>query len=506
MTDFLQRLSEDDIRFRDKFQVELKLEYSPISSTNQNIYSQEFYFFIPGALQVDPGSYSREQFYQDHTCLIRFKTPNFSLPELSGMDNHYTPAQRVNKLLENVDLSEKELWRAIMIELKLFANIIRSQVRNTTRKFVKKIEKSTEKEWTELDKALEIFCFDIAKARSCLEDTLNVCRERFTEHHYIKHLNYIEEFSSIVSEVYLTGLLVEMRVKKQFPHADLLVGQSIKREQDLRNRKKYHSPLALDEQGKREYHTYRKGILKKYVMDVLLLKTERKIRANTLGPWIGGLAAGIAMLFYMILFVWGSTWLVFNSTPFIVATVALYVLKDRIKESIKTSFFQKSAQWLPDYLTRIYTPDNFQPIGSLAESFTWIPEGSVPEDVKKMRTSTFHTELDAAERIEHTFCYKMEVRLNTEELLKRKRRRTIHNIFRFNIEHILFKASDAYQTYAHYLPENDSLELVSYPKVYHINIVMKNVYQDENNKKIVELKKFRLVVDKEGIKRVEQVV
>ncbi len=50
---------------------------------------------------------------------------------------------------------------------------------------------------------------------------------------------------------------------------------------------------------------------------------------------IGSLAAGIAMTLYILLFIWQGSVFVINSQPFILFTIFIYVLKDRLKDEIK---------------------------------------------------------------------------------------------------------------------------------------------------------------------------
>ena len=93
--------------------------------------------------------------------------------------------------------------------------------------------------------------------------------------------------------------------------------------------------------------------------------------------------------------------------------------------------------------------------------------------------------------------------LRTSESLIRARRHKIHNIFLFNIHLLLEKASNPTEPLLSLDP--DTMELTKYelPKVYYINMIMKNSYFDANLNKRIELKKFCMVIDKNGIKRIE---
>lgn len=87
MDEFIEDLTSGELQIRDRWQFELKSEFFPSSSQKNSHYNQEFYFFIPNALQINKLTYRKEDFYIDLTNLIRYKTPTFSLKNSSQV--HY---------------------------------------------------------------------------------------------------------------------------------------------------------------------------------------------------------------------------------------------------------------------------------------------------------------------------------------------------------------------------------------------------------------------------------
>ncbi len=57
-----EELGEGDIHLRDKFQFEVKSEYSPIPGRATNTYTIEYFFFIPNALQINKHTYLKKHF------------------------------------------------------------------------------------------------------------------------------------------------------------------------------------------------------------------------------------------------------------------------------------------------------------------------------------------------------------------------------------------------------------------------------------------------------------
>ena len=90
---------EGEIHTRDHLQFELKNELIINSNLTKNIYKQEFFLFIPNPLQINSQTYSKTQFYQDQTNLIRYTVPNMTLAELIDPRNSFSPLVRLKTLL-----------------------------------------------------------------------------------------------------------------------------------------------------------------------------------------------------------------------------------------------------------------------------------------------------------------------------------------------------------------------------------------------------------------------
>jgi hypothetical protein len=234
------------------------------------------------------------------------------------------------------------------------------------------------------------------------------------------------------------------------------------------------------------------------------LKSHRVSIEEKYSNVFGGLAAGIAMLIYMILFVWNIQGFVINSFPFVFLAVVLYILKDRIKEGLKKFYFRQAYRWFPDYSTHVINPKGVK-IGKINESFAFIKTQQLPEGFLSIRNRHFHEELQALHRHESIIQYKREVTLRNIQRGGLDRRRELTTIFRLNIRHFLDKASNAFQsclTLDSYT--NEILEKLL-PKVYHLNIIIRNTYMQKNIKPTSEIQTFRVVIDKTGIKRIEHI-
>lgn len=254
-----------------------------------------------------------------------------------------------------------------------------------------------------------------------------------------------------------------------------------------------------------EYVLYRKGLLNKFVLDALLLSTVRQSIRKRFGHVVGSIAAGIAMLIFFVLFVFGGRVFIINSIPFILVTVFLYIIKDRLKEALQTISFRQFSKWFSDYKTDIFSPEGNIMLGKMYESVSFLSLEGLPDEIIKKRDREFHAVLESMKRPEHVLYYKKRIKIFQHEENGYSRRSALSIIFRFNIRKFLEKADDPTQNYTTIDPATKECVTITLPKVYHLNIILKKTLIDENNTPQSEYKKFRIILDKNGITRVEQV-
>lgn len=249
---------------------------------------------------------------------------------------------------------------------------------------------------------------------------------------------------------------------------------------------------------------YRQGLLNRFILEALTLKHTRVSFEEKHIHILGALAAGIAMMVYMVLLVRGSSAFLINSFPFVALAVGLYILKDRIKEGFKSLYYKQAHRWFPDYATEIRSSTGFK-VGTIKENFAFIDQKELPPGFLKIRNHHFHEELQALHRHETIIHYKREVILNSPRHFNQGRRREITTFFRLNIHRFLEKASNPFQLSLSVDAYTQEISEKLLPKVYHLNLIIRNTYFENDLNPKVEIKTFRAIVDKGGIKRVEHI-
>lgn len=480
MDEFIEDLRSGEIHFRDKWQFELKSEFTISSAAPKTPYIQEFYFFIPNSLQINQSTYPKECFYQDLTNFIRFKTPSFHFLEL--FDENKSPLK---------DLYNESLpLEGVEDGLKLFGNIFRSSLRD---EIIDIVDGHQDKDL--IEKKIFRINSSLEKIKHSLTNLQHQLLKKFPLKNLETSFRYLKEFIDNTSDYYLTGLLdvLQRRESDLTEASEKLLIEMILAE-PIKTRFIPGKESLIDN----EEILYRKGLLKKYMMDALMLPVTRASIQDRYGSLIGSFSAGIAMLAYVLLFIWYGNWFVINSTPFLILTVIAYILKDRLKETLKGVSYKRALEWLSDYNTEIRSPDGAQILGSLKESFIFLPEEKLPLEIMRTRSEDFHEMLKLVKRPEQVIYFKRSVELRTEK--------PINIILRFNIHDFVSKASDPFHSYVTLDRDSKQLVRLRLPKVYHVNIILKNRFTEESGKEVIELKKFRLIIDKTGIKSVEQIL
>lgn len=499
---FWNELNEGEIHVRDKSQFELKSEFT--IHAERNVYKQEFYLFIPEALHVTDQTYSKDQFYLDETSLIRYKTPFIALSDLVNPNFPQSPLLHIENILNSEKASSS--LNEIADEVKLFAGIFKVSLRDRIRDLLNELKRDPLKKIGQYSREFEILCNETTAICIFYRQLQKQATQILTDEQIKRYFRYADEFISDHIDDYFLILIQTLRQSnyKHMGQIDKQLCQIVLRERHYRKKARLGPKTSEKHPFSNESILHRRSLLHRFVLGALTLNNYRISLAEKHAPLLGALAAGIAMLFYMVLFAWKVSSFVITSFPVIMFIVFIYILKDRIKEGLKKIYSEQAYRWFPDYSTKITSPKGFK-IGKLNESFNFIEAEQLPEGFLEIRNNDFHEELEALNRRESIIQFKREVILYNYPGTTGGRRRELTTIFRFNIHHLTLKANDAYQPSLFLDPYSHEIHEKYLPKVYHLNLIIRNTSTQSDLTIKSEIKKFRVVVDKVGIRRVEQI-
>lgn len=500
---FWEDLDAGEVYIRDKWQFALKSDFFPQKTDKRSVYTQEFYLFIPNSLQINNKTYSKEAFYLDQTNLIRYKTPEFTFQQLLDSNSKRSPLTRIHLLCDQAE--DPQHQKALSDELKLLANAIRSTLRREVKALIFFLRrKKSPEEWQEFIKQVVLLCGHIKNLRERYGLAEKKCLDNWRDPLFYRQMLYIDEFLSYSISYYLTGLLESIRLtgRQDLTPADEALCEILLSEKQLSDFLTNSKNQWVNNPEEAENVLYRYSLLNKFALDALHLTTNRFSLDERYQHWISGVSAGVAMGIYFTLFVFLGNVFVINSAPFVLITVIIYILKDRIKDWLKNYSYLQASRWFPDYTTVIQSQDKHENVGIIKESFSFIDPSHLSKNLHTMRNAEFHTVLETVKRPENIIFYKRVVELNPQS--SNALYSAVNIIFRFNIHHFLRKASDPTETHLAIDPQTKKLVSIRFPKVYHLNLIIRSTSIEENNQSKIELKKLRIVIDKNGIKRIEQ--
>lgn len=496
--------SEENVHIRDRLQFELKSEFSPQLGMSCNEYVQEFYLFIPNSLQINTSTYSKSQFYLDQTNLIRYKTPEFTFDKLLDLNNPLSPLSRVVNLCSMEDTIDNR--QHLADELKLLGNVVRSTLRKEIKELIGLLEAlKTSENYADFQLRFDHLYQNINQLLEVYSSAEQKFLSNWNDRVFYKQLLYINQFLKNVITHYFTGLLESLRWEndEKLKAIDDKICNLLLIEKEASDSLNH---AKKSDENTEENYVYRYGLLNKFVLDALSLSINRFTLEQRYQHWIGGFSAGLAMLLYISLFIWLGHIFVIDSILFILLTVVTYILKDRIKEWLRSFSYIQASRWFPDYTTQIKTPDHKSDLGTIRESFTFLDTNELSQEIKDARNIDTHNVLETYQRPETVIFYKRIVTIN-EPLQNsgRTRRNRLNVIFRFNIHRLLLKASDPIER--HLLLDTENFKLIdkSFPKVYHLNlIIFSTIHHNGHTQKTT--KKLRIIIDKKGIKRIEPIL
>jgi len=514
MREETHELLDSKITLHDKHRFEIKLDIE-LAPKRRNVYRVETYFFVPRALNINPNTYTKRDFYNSAQKYIRFKTPQMSLGKLADCANELSPycviSRKVAALLSGE--SHVENGSRLLDELKFMAVIARGAVRDFVRYLLGELEamrKAPDGAATRLVAAQEQGAVFVAEVKSLIAAVRKLRGDIDNPVIPAKlhdAFHFCDEYLSLMLEDYLTALLEGLRenaeIRAKLSQLDADLSQLILAQRGYRRAMGY--PSIIKSRGPNEVVVYRRSVLKKFVSSVLHLQME-------ITEWEGwtqlfyGLAAGVAMLFAAGAMIFAQNRYTTNSFPFVAVVVVSYIFKDRIKDWLKLIFSKGMTRWLADRKANIYDPRTGAKIGSYKEAFSFVRPDQVPQEVHHRRNIDNFTSIEEEGKPERVMKHEKEVTLHPDPILKvHERRKDFNDIMRFSIDDFLRQADDPKVDYLHLDDDGQRLENLHCSRVYHVNMLMRYSSYDFAGRLQVSYDRMRIVFNRDGIIRLEEV-
>ncbi|MDX2487275.1 MAG: hypothetical protein QNL03_07255 [Gammaproteobacteria bacterium] len=485
---------DETIRISGKFQVEIKSDYKLERDRKHTTYTIETYAFVPNSLDVSHDTYPKYLFYRDTQTYIRFKIPTVLLHDIAAVES------RPFKLLEDSlrDLVAKktdETARSCENQIRLFCCVLKSSVKDYVA-LIGDVGSATdaghlvEHYHTSLVKILSRF-------RKLAKNTgLSSMDERIRSIYA-----FADEYSSIFIEQNTFDILLRTRKfedDNSAVHRTMLL-KLIRNEKRYRTEKGYPSVASADTDN--EEFLYRRGVLKRLMESILFLNTRVRAEGKITEQVIYSLAAGLAMVFATtVAFLTQQKYGNFTMA-FFVALVVSYMLKDRLKEMGRLYVNKKVQGRFFDQKVHIYGGSGGNQLGFIREGFRFISEASLQPVIRSLRNRDPITLIDNERLGEKIILYRKSLQIfsrDFEQVYHGIPIDGLTDIWRVDMTRFVRKMDNPKKPL--FVLDGEGYRNAKASKVYHINLVIRYVASHGE-----EFKRFRIVLNRGGIKRIETV-
>jgi len=494
-------LLQNRLDVHDRKQFELKLEYQPSGADDETRYLVETYIFLPASLNIDAETYPRAAFYADIHNYVRFKTPVMGLEELASSDD--SPLARLEAGLRTGLASEPEL----VYQAKLLSCIFRGGLR----RFSNEVDARCGGAWpAESGEArLETRALAVQEGVRRVLGRFRAWARAASAYRLQEKtrasIRLVDEYMSLTVEQFFrksvadmdalprSGVYIELRKELM---DEVLREERYRKENGLRS--------VLSPTGDNEEYMHRFGFLKKFCMNILFLSARKNQKRQGWEEVLFALAAGVAMAFATAVALWAQVRFTQVSLNFFLIMVVGYMMKDRIKEGLRRILSHVASRHLYDRTARIVDPVTGRCLGTCEEKVDYGRAVVVPEEVESLRSHDDFITVSQGELAETVLRYQKQVVLDAE-LLPRTGPGPggITDIIRLNVERFLRDMDEPEYALEYVDLEDFSVGRVRGAKSYQVDMAFRFIVQ-EAGKERVSLRLVRLVMDRNGIKRMQR--
>ena len=482
---------KDSVKIHDNFSLEVKSIYENTSKKRKTNYDTITYLFIPNGLNINNQTYPKSKFYNDVKVYIRYDASEYTLDDIINLKTG--PLKKLIKIVKKIsnDKISKDYSLEFESSVKMLGAILNNTLRLETNSLITKY--ATENSIFDTDYLVK------------LKNILEYYRALFPqielsnlEDNLKKTIKYGDEYMSNTINYYLIKLLDFYKNSKveEVKLKEILL--FIKEEQAYRKFNNYD--VTNEDDYYDETLLHKRSQLKKYIEGVLFLNRDVRKEGAIFEQSVFAIAAGLAMIISTgIAFYYQQVYGNFT-LPFFVALVVGYMLKDRIKSSIGLLFISKASSFFYDYKIKIKDPEN-NIIGVIKENFAFVPFNKLGPKVKIHRAKNRFIDADYDLFGEQIVQYKKKIVIFPKKFGKEisdDRLKSIVDITRINFYRFIAQMDDPKKTYS-ILKKGKIINRVG-NKTYHINVIQK-LYSENG----IEFKRYRIIMTRKGIKRIETV-
>lgn len=477
-----------EVKQHDRFSVEFKsgISITPHSKEHLSEFKINTWIFVPNSLDINRTTYSKEQFYKDVKTNIRLITPIYTLKEV--LTEGRGPFPRLKKAIEQLltDPTDAVMTEHYSYQVKMLMCIVKSALRREA-DLICTAEKSKT-----IVTLTEEYIANIKAIRERYRRYRELLKHDVLTDEQIQFFLFGDEFLGNIIEQHSYEVMRRLKMNDVFITIKPLLCQLIQEEVDYKKERGFMVIESKDER-RNSLLILQRGILKKFVESDLFLQIVKKADGAFAKQVYYGIAAAIAMIFATVIsFVATQRYGSFTTDLFVVLVIS-YVFKDRIKDVMRFYFTSNMSKKYFD--TKLKLSIRKQEIGTLKESFDFIEESKLPEEISALRSRTPLVEAENKVYSEKIILYRKRLMLSHKEIERYKEYRLtgINDITRFSLVQYLQKMDNP-SIPLYNLNEFEGYETIEGVKVYSLYFILNCVseYNEYN-------KKYRILFNRTGI-------
>lgn len=485
---------KETIKIHDNYQFEIKQSYNlSLDRKTTNSYFVQTYFFIPDNLNINRETYSSVDFYKDLRSTIRLKTPAILLKNLAADTESMA---RVRRSIDNLmAMRSRQSISSYEYHVKMFCLVYKKSI-GVQLRFLKKSDKVKE-----CDHLVSEFISSVNELITHFRELESLITLGDLPRNLQTVYFFADEYISLKTETHSCQMLEILKehqprlYKKYYRRlVDIVHGEASYR---LNN----GYPSVPASEGDNEQYVFRQGALKKFLSNILYLETRVEKGGKYLEQAVYSIAAGIAMVFATMVAFIGQSRYGGLSLPFFIALVISYMFKDRMKELLRLYLSVTMHKWLYDRQRNIYHSFD-QKIGTCKESFNITTDSAVPGKIVEYRSRDSMTDINNSMTGENVIMYRKYIRLSSKKFKRIKHRHSTNDvidIMRFNVQHFLRSMDNPEKKI--FIPDTTGYCKAFGMRVYHINMITHFIVD-----KTEYIRRFRIILNRDGIRRIEEVL
>lgn len=526
------------VTVHDRTQIETVFDYylyrGPGKQADQDEirYRVECYLFYPRQFGLDPTTYPKERFYTDIRPLIRFREPRLGFKQMLGLkESVRSPLLYLREYMEGLRAGRLiEPLQNAVDEARVFAC---SFVSNFLKNIDRKRKLFTELRACPTPEAMTEAFLKSARVVEKANGVLSAYRDLLA-----MGVGLPEGFAAeIRTELALVdeycyyrlrdGIAYLMLFTQDFraahPHdeavrAFMATATTLLAREDAHAEASAYIVIKADSPpATKERFVRRRGELKRRIWKVLFLDMRQRSLFAVQRQVGAMIAAGLAAVWAVLTQVLLLRRVIFDQNAgslvglsgivFLTAAVLAYVVKDRIKEFGRSYFRSGLFKEVPDQSETIYyrgSSNALQAVGSLKEMAEFKTLERLPEYISVLRAKHVAT-LSEAEAVDQVLQYTKTITLSRGiKILGRYSLRAVHDILRLNIDACLPRLGEPTRR-LNVVDAEGNVDSVEFPKVYYLDMALSySKVQALGQEQDRSTEYFRLVLDKNGLQRVER--